>query len=422
MSSFDTSPTGDFVVGEHDQETLVTIGRKTMSKNFRQQPIVAVKGEGMYIWDRAGKRYLDFIGGIAVNGLGHSHPRLVEAGTRQLAQLWHVSNLYFNEPQILLSERLSEAFGDGRVYLCNSGAEANEAALKFARRYGSVTRGEPGRTNFITFRKSFHGRTMFALSATAQPKYHKGFEPVVPGFRYADFNDIESVKAQMDETICGVLVEPIQAEGGIIMPAPGFLTELRELTQEHGALLMLDEVQCGVGRTGSFFAFEQESIRPDVVTLAKALGGGLPIGAMITTEEVADGFQPGSHGSTFAGNAVAARVALEVLDVLRDEDIISHVRSAGAYFMQQLDALAKKYDFVDGARGRGFIVGLGFHEAYAPEAMLRSLSRGLLINKLNPHTLRFLPPLIAQRSHIDAALDILGEVFDDLQRNPPDLE
>ena len=422
MSSFDTSPTGNFVIGEHDQDALVAIGRRTMSKNFRQQPLVAVKGEGMYIWDRAGKRYLDFIGGIAVNGLGHSHPRLVEAGSRQLAQLWHVSNLYFNEPQILLSERLSEAFVDGRVYLCNSGAEANEAALKFARRYGSITRKEPNRTNFITFKKSFHGRTMFALSATAQPKYHKGFEPVVPGFRYATFNDIDSVAALMDDTVCGVLVEPIQAEGGIIMPETGFLKDLRQLTEDNGALLLLDEVQCGVGRTGSFFAFEQEGIRPDVVTLAKALGGGLPIGAMITTEEVADGFQPGSHGSTFAGNAVAARVALEVLNVLEDDQLISHVKTAGAYFMQQLDRLAKKYDFVEGARGRGFIVGLGFNKEYAPEAMLRSMEKGLLINKLNPHTLRFLPPLIAQHSHIDAALDILAKVFEDLKRNPPNLE
>jgi predicted acetylornithine/succinylornithine family transaminase len=422
VSDFDTSPVENFVVGEHDQDTLVAIGRKTMSKNFRQQPLVAVKGEGMYIWDRAGKRYLDFIGGIAVNGLGHSHPRLIEAGTRQLSQLWHVSNLYFNEPQILLSEQLSKAFGQGRVYLCNSGAEANESALKFARRYGSITKGEPKRTNFITFEKSFHGRTMFALSATAQPKYHKGFEPVVPGFRYAKFNDIDSVKALIDDTVCGVLVEPIQAEGGIIMPEPGFLAELRQLTIEHGALLLLDEVQCGIGRTGTLFAFEQEGIKPDVVTLAKALGGGLPIGAMISSEEVSDAFQPGSHGSTFAGNAVASRIALEVLKVIDEDGLLSHVKKTGKYFMQQLDRLAKKYDFVDGARGRGFIVGLGFNKDYAPEAMMRSMKRGLLVNKLNPCTLRFLPPLIAEHSHIDAAIDILTDVFDDLKRNPPEME
>lgn len=406
---------------ELSQDQLVAIGRRTMSRNFRQAPIVCVRGEGLYVWDRAGRRYLDFVGGIAVNGLGHSHPRFVEAVERQVRQLTHVSNLYFNEPQILLGQALSERFDDGLVFLCNSGAEANEAALKFARRYAHTVLEQPDRNEFVTFRNSFHGRTLGALAATGQPKYHAGFEPMIPGFHYGEFNDIESATALVGERTCAVMVEPLQAEGGLILAQPGFLAQLRQLCDDRGALLILDEVQVGCGRTGTFFAFEQEGARPDIVTLAKALGGGMPIGAMITREAIGAGFAPGAHGSTFAGNAVAARAALAFLEVMDEQGLLAHVRETGTWFGQELNKLADRFGCVAGARGRGFIWGLGLNEDWAPAALAGCVKRGLLVNRLNPRTLRFLPPLITQRSHIKAALDILAEVLTDLERTPPEV-
>lgn len=400
------------------QDELVEVGRRTMSRNFRQAPVVFVRGEGMYVWDKNGKRYLDLVGGIAVNGLGHSHPRVVDAVSRQVRQLMHVSNLYFNEPQIRISEALATRFEaaagtPGLVYLCNSGTEATEAALKLVRRHAHKVRGEPQRSNIVSFTQSFHGRTMFALAATGQPKYHEGYEPMVPGFSYATFNDLESVSRLVDDKTCAVIVEPIQAEGGIILPAPGFLADVARLCRERGALFVLDEVQVGLGRTGSFFAFEQESVVPDVVTLAKALGGGFPIGAMISTHEAGRGFEPGSHGSTFGGNAVGCRAALAVLDVIEQDGLLDHVRRQSAWFLEALDGL-KRLPVVAGARGRGYIVGLGLTRPVAQDVMLACLERGLLVNKLNDTTLRFLPPLIAQRAHLRAAVETLTEVLETL--------
>ncbi len=398
------------------QEELVAVGRRTMSKNFRQAPVVFVRGEGMYVWDKAGKRYLDFVGGIAVNGLGHSHPRVVDAVQRQVRQLMHVSNLYFNEPQVRISEALAARYEaaagkPGLVYLCNSGTEATEAALKLVRRYATKTLGQPDRSNVVSFTQSFHGRTMFALAATGQPKYHEGYTPLVPGFSYAAFNDLESVSRLVDQNTCAVILEPIQAEGGIILPAPGFLADVARLCRERGALLILDEVQVGIGRTGTFFAFEQEGVVPDVITLAKSLGAGFPIGAMISTEEAARGFEPGAHGSTFGGNAVGCRAALAVMDVIEQDGLCDHVRRQGAWFLEALDGL-KRFPVVSGARGRGFILGLGLNKPVAQEITLACLERGLLVNKLNDTSLRFLPPLIAQRAHMRAALETLTEVLE----------
>lgn len=398
------------------QSQLVDIGRRTMSKNFRQAPIVCVRGEGMYVWDSAGKRYLDLVGGIAVNGLGHTHPRIVEAAIRQTRLLFHVSNLYFNEPQILLAQALSDRYGEGRVFLANSGAEANEAALKMARRYAASVLNEPDRTNFISFEKSFHGRTLGALAATGQPKYHVGFEPMIPGFSYAKFNDLSSVEALIDDKTCAVIVEPIQAEGGIHLPDDGFLAGLKALCDANGALLILDEVQVGCGRTGSFFAYEQENVKPDIVTLAKALGGGLPIGAMITSEKVSDGFAPGAHGSTFSGNALACRCGLTVLEVMEEDNLLAHVTETGQWFGERLEQLASDHSTVASARGRGFIWALALNGPHAREVMDGCTKRGLLVNKLNDETIRFLPPLIAQRSHLRAAIDILAQVLTDLER------
>jgi acetylornithine/N-succinyldiaminopimelate aminotransferase len=233
-------------------DQLVEVGRNTMARNFRQAPVVFIRGEGLFVWDRDGRRYLDFIGGLAVNGLGYSHPRIVDAATRQIRQLFHVSNLYFNKPQIELSEALSERYGDGRVFLCSSGTEANEAAIKLARRYATVVRKDSDRTGFVSFENSFHGRTIGALAATGQPKYHEGYEPLIPGFRYAKFNDFDSVESLVDDTTCAVIVEPIQAEGGLILAEPGFLAKVKQLCEDRGALLILDEVQTGETRHSDF--------------------------------------------------------------------------------------------------------------------------------------------------------------------------
>lgn len=411
LDPFKTEPT---------QAELVALGRRTMARNFRQQPIVLVRGEGMYLWDREGRRYIDFVGGIAVCGLGHAHPVLTDAIVRQARQLVHISNLWFNEPQILLSAALSERYGGGRVFLANSGAEANEAALKLARRYASKVKGEPARNRFVSFHQSFHGRTLGALAATGQPKYHEGFEPMIEGFDYATFNDLASVEALVTDATCAVIVEPIQAEGGLIVAEPGFLAEVGRICRERGALLILDEVQVGCGRTGTFFAYEQEDVLPDIVTLAKALGGGLPVGAMISSDEVSHGFQPGSHGSTFSGNPVACRAAVAFLQVIEEDALLQHVALNGAWFSDELDALAGRFDCVDGCRGRGFIQGLGLNRDWAPSIVALCQERGLLVNKLGTRTLRFLPPLICERSHIRAAIEILSDVLGEIESNPPE--
>ena len=400
-----------------DTDGLVAQARASMSKNFRQAPVVFVRGEGCYLWDREGQRYLDFVSGLAVMALGHSHPAVVEATMRQSRLLFHVSNLYYNEPQILLSVALAARFGEGRVFLCNSGTEANEAALKLARRWATVRRGEPNRTGFVSFEHSFHGRTFGGLSVTGQPRYHAGFEPILPGCRYARFNDLESVAALVDDSTCAVIAEPILAEGGILLPEPGFLASLGELCRERGALLILDEIQTGCGRTGTFFAFEQEGVRPDIVTLAKALGGGLPVGAMISTEAVADGFEPGSHGSTFAGNAVVARAALAVLEVMEEDGLLAHVTRTSKILEAGLQGLVDRFDFVEVAAGRGYIWRLSFTQPLGERVVAECMKRGLLVNRLSPTSIRILPPLIAQRSHMEAALGVLEEVLADLARS-----
>ncbi len=410
-----------------DMAALVELGRATMAKSFRQAPIVFTRGEGCYLWDAEGRRYLDFVGGLAVNGLGHSHPRIVEAVSDQIRTLVHVSNLYFNEPAIRLSKRLSDDFqratgGPARVFLCNSGTEATEAAMKLARRYAYAVKKEPQRNVIVSFEHSFHGRTYGAMTFTGQPKYQEGFGPIVPGVRYASFNDLASVEAVMGPDVCAVFVEPIQAEGGLFPAAPGFLRGLRELCDRHGALLCLDEVQVGCGRTGRFFAFETHDVRPDVVWLAKALGAGIPIGAMLCSEATSDGFAPGSHGTTFGGNAFAAQVALTVLEVFEEDGILDNVRETGATLNHELTRLSERFDVLTGPRGVGLIQGLGFREEWAFATADACMKRGLLVNKLNTKTLRFLPPLIAQKAHVRAAVELLSDALGEVKRNPPTQE
>ena len=403
------------------QEELVEIGRRTMAYNFRQRPIVLVRGEGMYVWDRSGRRYLDFVGGLSACGLGHSHPCIVDAIERQARQLLHVSNIWFNEPQVLLAQALSERFGDGRVFLCNSGTEANEAALKLARRWATRAQGQPERSEIVAFHGSFHGRTMGSLSVTGRDRYKDGFEPMMPGVQHARFGDLEQLSNLVTDRTCAVFVEPVQVEGGLVLPEPGYLAKVAELCRERGALLVFDEVQAGCGRTGTFFCYEQEGLKPDIVTLAKSLGAGVPIAAMISTEDAARGFEPGSHGTTFGGNPLAARAALAFLGVLEEDALLQHVGDVGRWFAGQLERLADRHELASGPRGRGLLLGLGLERPCAAELAEGCRQRGLLVNALGTDTIRFLPPLIVERSHIRAAVEVLSDALADLERSRPQL-
>jgi predicted acetylornithine/succinylornithine family transaminase len=324
---------------------------------YSRQPLVLVKGRGMKVTDSDGREYYDFMGGVAVNNLGHCHPRVVVALQKQAQRLMHVSNHFHNEPQIALAKLLvKHSFAD-KVFFCNSGAEAIEAAIKLARRYSREVLKED-RFEIITMRGSFHGRTYGALSATAQEKFQKGFEPIVPGFRYVPFNDIGAVRQAANERTCAVLVEPIQGEGGVNIPADGYLRELRELCSSQNILLVLDEIQTGLGRTGTLFAYEQERIVPDIMALAKGLGGGMPIGALLATERVAQAFSPGTHGSTFGGNPLACAAAIASLEALLEDNILVQSVERWKYFMDGLRDLKTRYSFIRNIRGKGLLLGM----------------------------------------------------------------
>ncbi len=372
--------------------------------NYRPQPIALVRGEGCHLFDAEGRRYLDLMGGIATAALGHCHPRVVAALEEQAKRLWHVSNLYTTEPQVRLAEQLVQHSFADRVFFCNSGAEANEAALKLARRY-QRERGED-RFEIIAFDGSFHGRTLFTVSATGQPAYWKGFEPIVPGIHFAPFGDLDAVKALMNPRTAAILVEPVQGEGGV-RPAPeGFLAGLRDLADESGAVLIFDEVQCGMGRTGTLFAHQHDSVTPDVMTLAKALGNGIPIGAMCATDRHAAALVPGTHASTFGGNPLATACAAAVMDELLG-GVLDHARDVGEYLGTKLAAIAEKHpEQVVEARGRGLLRALELHK---PVGGLIDACReaGVLVIQAGATVLRFAPPLIVTRGQIDEGLAVV---------------
>lgn len=374
---------------------------------YRRAPLVLVRGEGCLVWDAEGRRYLDFVAGIAVNALGHAHPRLVEAICAQAARLMHCSNLYYNEPQARLAEELTRRSGLERAFFCNSGAEANEAALKLARRYAAQRWG-PHRYQVVTALSSFHGRTYGALTATGQEKYHHGFEPLVPGFRYVPLNDLEALAAAVDERTCAVLLEPVQGEGGVRPCTVEYLQGAQELCRQRGALLILDEVQTGLGRTGRFWAYEHFGVRPDILTLAKALGGGFPIGAMLAREEVAAAFTPGSHASTFGGNPLACAAALAVLQVMDEEGLPSRAERLGRYLKEKLVELATRLPAVREVRGLGLLVGVELSVPAAP-VVETCRERGLLINAIGERVLRLAPPLVVSEAEVDQAVEIIGE-------------
>ncbi|WP_448588450.1 acetylornithine/succinylornithine family transaminase [Thermocrinis sp.] len=367
---------------------------------YRRLPVSFVYGKGVYLYDEKGKEYLDFVSGVAVNVLGHSDEDLTKALCGQATKLIHVSNLYQNPWQEEVAKLLVERFWtEAKVFFCNSGAEANEGAIKLLRRF-FWERGEK-RYRIITFRKGFHGRTFGAMSATAQEKIHIGFEPLLDGFDYADYNDINSVKALLKKETGGIMLEVIQGEGGINETDAEFLQEVQELCKKEGLLLIIDEVQTGIGRTGKFYSYEHFELQPDIITLAKGLGGGFPIGCVVAREEVAQSFKPGSHGSTFGGNPLACACAKVVIEKV--SKLLDHVVEVGEYFKERLRPFGK-------VRGRGLMLGLELNKN-CQDVVLKALEKGLLINCTAERVLRFVPPLIVQREHVDKAVEILGEVI-----------
>jgi len=397
-----------------DTAAVLDLAARHLTPNYKPAPLVLVSGEGVRVTDRDGRSYLDMVGGIAVNSLGHGHPRLVAAIAEQARRLIHVSNLYLNEAIVAFTNKLSEISGFERIFVANSGAEANEAALKCARRYQTVVRGRPEKTGVLAFHDSFHGRTFGALSVTGQPKYHAGFEPLVPGAVFAKFGDLASVDAVLGASegrVGTLIVEPIQCEGGINMPPVGFLEGLRERCSERDIVLIFDEVQTGVGRTGRWFHFHW-GVRPDIATTAKGIAGGVPLGAMMTSPPFSDALQPGTHASTFGGNALACRAGLEVLDVIEQEGLLGHVTEVGARLGAGLAKLAQTMDVAVAQRGLGLVQGLELVSAEAAtKAVELARHQGLLVNAVQGKTLRFVPPLVTSAAEVDEALAMTERVL-----------
>jgi acetylornithine/N-succinyldiaminopimelate aminotransferase len=394
-----------------DQNALVAIAQASLYPNYKQPPVVLVRGKGTEVWDAAGKRYLDMLAGIAVCSLGHAHPRLVEALRDQAGRLIQVSNYYYNEPNVRLAERLCRMTGFARVFFCNSGTEAIEATLKLARRY-YFQRGETERYRIVAFQNSFHGRTLGSLAATGQSKYRDGFGPLV-GVTHVPYGDLEAVEGAMGKDVAGILFEPIQGEGGVVLPPPGFMSGLRAIADRHGALLLADEVQTGVGRTGRFLGCEHEAVLPDAVALAKGLGGGVPIGAMLCRAELSDVLPPGSHGSTFGGNALASVAAMTVIDVLQSDDLVGNAARLGGELGEMLDALVRRHPVaVETARGRGLLWALVLRESVDTKRLLAELrDAGLLISLAGDRALRLSPPLTVRREELGEAVAKLDEVL-----------
>lgn len=376
-------------------QALLEKGRAAYIPVYAPREMILERGQGARLWDKEGQEYIDLGAGIAVNGLGHQEPDLIEAATEQLKKLWHTSNIYFTEPVVQLAADLVEMTFADRVFFSNSGTEANEAAIKLARKFASL-QATPNKREIITFEGSFHGRTLTAVTATAQPKYQEGFGPLPGGFTYCPFNDFEAIERLISEQTCAVLLEPIQGESGIVAAQTGYLKHLQTLCHQYNALLIFDEIQSGMGRTGRFFAYEwEEDITPDIVTIAKALGGGLPIGAVLATEKVAQVFQVGDHGSTFGGNPVVAAVARVVLQKLQSAELMKNVEKQGAQLRKHLEALQQAGVFRE-IRGKGLMLGAALEtrwEGQARDFTEACRQNGVLVLQAGANVLRFLPPL-----------------------------
>lgn len=392
-------------------DKLIEESKKYIMNTYGRLPVVFVRGRGTKLYDSDGREYTDFLAGIAVNNLGHCHQKVVVALQKQAQKLMHVSNYYHIEPQIKLAKMLCQHSFADKAFFCNSGAEANEAAIKLARKYAKQHMGE-NKYEIITAEGSFHGRTLATVTATGQPKYHKGFDPLMPGFRYVPFGDVDAVAAAITENTCAVMVEPIQAEGGVNIPREDYLRKLRALLDEKGLLLILDEVQTGMGRTGKLFAYEHFGIEPDIMTLAKALGGGAPIGAMLATAKVADAFSPGDHASTFGGNPLVCAAAIASMDaILEDGWLLDQTVRLGEYMKKGLMGMAARRDAVKDVRGKGLLVGVQLATG-AAEVVREALDAGFLISMAAGNVLRFAPPLIITEEEIDSLVEALDRILE----------
>lgn len=391
---------------ETDQEIFAE-DRKNYLPVFNRYRIVLDHGDGAYVWDINGRKYLDFLGGIAVNVLGHHYGPLVEAISEQAGKLIHCSNLYYTQPQADAAAQLVRLSGLGKAFFANSGAEANEGAIKIARKYAHQI--DPDKSQIITAWDSFHGRTIATLTATGQPHYHEGVGPLPAGFDYVHYNDADELATMMSDKTAAVMLETIQGEGGVYTPDPGYLQQVRVLCDKYHALLIFDEIQAGIGRSGKFFAYEKYGVKPDIVTLAKGLAGGVPIGAFLTTDEVAQAFRPGDHGTTFGGNPLACAAANVVLNTVPKPEFLQHVETVGAYFKGKLEALKDKYPsmLVD-VRGTGLILGAELSGSeHGRDIVNACLDRGAIINCTAGKVLRFIPPLIVTEEQVDEVADIL---------------
>ncbi|QJQ96284.1 MULTISPECIES: aspartate aminotransferase family protein [Halomonadaceae] len=377
-----------------------------MTPNYSPQAVIPVRGEGSRLWDQEGREYIDFAGGIAVNSLGHCHSVLVNALTAQANKLWHLSNIYTNEPALKLARCLVERTFADKVYLCSSGGEANEAALKLARRWAHDNHGER-KDKIISFDQSFHGRTLFTVSVGGQPKYSQGFGPVPGGILHATFNDLESVKALVGDDTCAIMVEPMQGEGGIVPATPEFLQGLRELCDQHQALLIFDEVQTGVGRCGTLYAYQHYGVTPDILTSAKSLGGGFPVGAMLTTDRIAPALAVGTHGSTYGGNALACAVALAAVEHIDTAEVLGGVRTRHALLREHLEAINRKHGVFKEIRGMGLLIGAEMSERYegrAKDILPLAIEEGLMALIAGPNVLRMAPSLVIPEQDIQEGM------------------
>ncbi len=392
-----------------DAAEITALDDAHVMHTYARLPVTFVRGQGARLWDADGKEYLDFLAGIAVNGVGHCHPRVVQAIQDQAATLIHTSNLYHTAPQARLAAKLTAISDFERVFFCNSGAEANEAAIKIARKHGKST-GREDKFGIVTAHRSFHGRTLATVTATAQPKYQAPFTPLPAGFHYVPYNDIAALEVAVTDQTCAVLLEPIQGEGGVYPAHKPYLEAARALCDRHGALLILDEVQTGVGRTGRWWAYQHYGVVPDVMTLAKSLGGGVPIGACLARGAAAETLVPGDHGSTFAGNPLAARAALAVLETVEDEHLLANAHAMGEYFVHRLNEPKLRGKIAD-IRAVGLMIGVELREPVAKRVQRDALERGLILNAIGDTVLRLLPPLIITPADIDRAMDVLTAVL-----------
>jgi acetylornithine/N-succinyldiaminopimelate aminotransferase len=403
-------------------EAIQAAEAKLLLPTYERNPILFVDGAGMYLIDESGARYLDLLSGIGVNALGYGHPAVVETINRQSRKLVHISNLYFHEGQAELALRLTERAGMDRAFFCNSGTEAWEAAMKLARAYSAMRRSEGKAlgTKFLALENSFHGRTMGSVSTTHKDKYREPFQPLVPGVEFVRFNDVDHLRASFSNEVCAILIEPVQGEGGIRPVSQEFFAAARELTQSTGALLIADEIQSGLGRTGKWFAYQQFGIRPDITTLAKPLAGGLPLGAMLCTEEASRAIHPGLHGTTFGGGPLSCAVAIAVIDAIEQEGLLANIRDTGAYFKSQLHDLAAKHESVVDVRGMGLMLAMEMNSAdLAKKIVAKMLEQRILINRTSETVLRFLPPYIMGKEHVDLAVSALNEILNEEASGAP---